>query len=72
MISKMAVVDTDQIGDNVEIAQFCVIREGVKIGNNVIIHPNVIIEKGVTLGDDVEIFPGTYIGKEMLQNSIFL
>lgn len=64
MISKLAVVETGQIGKNVNIGEFCVIRDGVVIGNNVTIHPNVIIESGVTIGDDVEIFPGTYIGKK--------
>ena len=64
MISRLAVVETSQIGENVNIAEFCVIRDGAAIGNNVTIHPNVIIESGVTIGDGVEIFPGTYIGKE--------
>lgn len=64
MISKLAVVETDQIGENVRIGEFCVIREGATLGNNVTIHPHVTIESGVTIGDNVEIFPGTYIGKE--------
>jgi len=63
MISKLAVVETNRIGKDVKIGEFCVIREGVTLGNNVTIHPNVIIEAGVTIGDGVEIFPGTYIGK---------
>jgi acetyltransferase-like isoleucine patch superfamily enzyme len=63
MISNKAVVETKQIGKDVEIGEFCVIRSGVVIGNNVKIHPNVILESGVVIGDDVEIFPGTYIGK---------
>lgn len=64
MISKMAVVETDQIGRNVNIGEFCVIRAGVILGDNVTIHPNVIIESGVTIGNGVELFPGTYIGKK--------
>ncbi|HEX3012018.1 MAG TPA: DapH/DapD/GlmU-related protein, partial [Syntrophomonadaceae bacterium] len=63
MISQMAVVQTDDIGENAEIKEFAVIREGVHIGNNVVIHPFVVIESGVTIGDNVEIFPGSYIGK---------
>ena len=64
MISKMAVVETDQIGRNVNIGEFCVIRDGVILGDDVTIHPNVIIKSGVTIGNGVEIFPGTYIGKK--------
>ena len=63
MISKFAVVETDKIGNNVSVGEFCVIRDGVIIGDNVTIHPNVIIESGVVIGNGVEIFPGTYIGK---------
>ncbi len=63
MISTMAVVQTDDIGDNVDIMEFAVIRERVRIGSHVIIHPFVVIESGVAIGDNVEIFPGSYIGK---------
>ncbi|OPX84721.1 MAG: dTDP-3-amino-3,6-dideoxy-alpha-D-galactopyranose 3-N-acetyltransferase [Pelotomaculum sp. PtaB.Bin104] len=62
-ISDRAVVQTHNLGENVVIHDFVVIRPGVIIGNNVVIHPHVVIESGVTLADDVEIFPGTYIGK---------
>jgi acetyltransferase-like isoleucine patch superfamily enzyme len=57
------VIETDQIGKNVVIHPFTVIRSDVVIGDNVIIHPHVVIESGVTIGSDVEVFPGAYIGK---------
>lgn len=63
MISEKAVVQTDDIGANVRIMEFAIVREGARIGANVIIHPFVVIETGVIIGDNVEIFPGTYIGK---------
>jgi UDP-3-O-[3-hydroxymyristoyl] glucosamine N-acyltransferase len=63
MISPLAVVETDQIGDNVVIREYAIVRRGAVIGNNVIIHPFVIVEEGVRIGDDVEIFPSAYIGK---------
>lgn len=63
MVSSLAVVETDQIGDNVVIREYAIVRRGAVIGNNVIIHPFVIIEEGVRIGDDVEIFPSAYIGK---------
>ncbi|OLO37218.1 transferase [Alkalihalophilus pseudofirmus] len=64
MISNLAVVQTDRIGENVTIGEFSIIRPEVKIGNNVVIHPRVIINSGVVIEDNVEIFPGAYIGKE--------
>jgi UDP-3-O-[3-hydroxymyristoyl] glucosamine N-acyltransferase len=63
VISPTAVVETDHIGTNVVISEFCVIRDNVQIGNNVVIHPFVVIESGVQIGADTEIFPGCYIGK---------
>jgi acetyltransferase-like isoleucine patch superfamily enzyme len=63
MISTRAVVETDQIGNDVIIMENAIIRKGVTIGNNVIIHPNVIIEEGCQICDGTEIFPGTFIGK---------
>ncbi len=64
MISEHAVVKTSDIGKNVQISEFVVVRENVKIGNDVIIHPNVVIGSGTIIGDGVEIFPGAFIGKE--------
>jgi acetyltransferase-like isoleucine patch superfamily enzyme len=64
MISPVAVVETADIGADVTVKEFAVIRPGVRLGNNVIVHPHVVIETGVIIGDDVEIFPGAYIGKE--------
>ena len=64
MISPMAVVQTDQIGERVTIHEFAIVRADARIGNDVVIHPHVVIEPGVTIGDRVEIFPGAYIGKE--------
>ncbi len=63
MISDMALVQTNNTGNNVKIMEFAVIRDGVRIGDNVTIHPFVVIESGVEIGDNVEVFPGTYIGK---------
>src|SRR5262249_33964621 len=63
MISSLAVIETDQIGDNVVIREYAIVRRGAVIGNNVVIHPFVIIEDGVRIGDNVEIFPSAYIGK---------
>jgi UDP-3-O-[3-hydroxymyristoyl] glucosamine N-acyltransferase len=63
MISQLAVVETDQIGERSVVHPFAVIRKGVVLGRAVVIHPHVVIEAGVEIGDDVEVFPGSYIGK---------
>lgn len=64
MISKKAIIESNDIGSNVTIMENVIIRDNVIIGNNVKIHPNVIVESGVKIGDNTEIFPGTLIGKE--------
>lgn len=63
MISPHAIVQTGDVGANVHIAEFAVIRNGAVLGRDVCIHPHVVIEAGVQIGDGVEIFPGSYIGK---------
>ena len=64
MISKTAVVETEDVGSGVSLGEFVVVRAGARIGNDVVIHPHVVIEAGVVIGDGVEVFPGAYIGKE--------
>ena len=64
MISPYAIVQTECLGEGVEIAEFAVVRRGVRLGRGVRIHPFVVIEPGVEIDDEVEIFPGAYIGKE--------
>jgi len=63
MISPLAIVETKDIGENVIIHPFSIIRGTVKIGHGVVIHPHVVIEEGVTIGNHVEIFPQAYLGK---------
>ncbi len=64
MISPHAIVQTADIGENVTVDEFAVIRPGVRIGPGVHIHPHVVIESGVEIAEDVEVFPGAYLGKE--------
>jgi acetyltransferase-like isoleucine patch superfamily enzyme len=58
-----SIIETEEIGSDVQIGEFCVIRTGVIIGDGAIIHPHVVIEPGVVIGEGTEIFPGTYLGK---------
>lgn len=64
MINIKSTVQAKDIGDNVTISEYCVIRADVIIGNNVFIHPHVVINDGVRIADGVEIFPGAIIGKQ--------
>lgn len=63
-ISNYAIVESGQIGRNVTISEFAIVRAGAVLGNDIVIHPHVVIEAGVVLHDGVEVFPGAYIGKE--------
>lgn len=63
-MNPLAVVQCTDIGDNVRVDEFAVIRPGVRIGNDVVIHPHVVINEDVVIGDGVEIFPGAVLGKE--------
>ncbi len=64
MISAHAVVQTQQIGSEVEIGPFVVLGPGCRIGDRVRIHPHVVIGPGVAIEEGVEIFPGAVLGRE--------
>jgi len=64
VIHSSAVVETDMVGSDVSVAEFAIVRAGVRIGNGVVIHPHVVIASGTVIGNGVEIFPGAFIGKE--------
>ena len=61
MIHKTADVQTNQIGENTHIWQYCVILKGAQIGHNCNINFNVFIENDVIIGNYVTIKPGVQI-----------
>jgi acetyltransferase-like isoleucine patch superfamily enzyme len=63
MISPLAVVKSDNVGSNVTIHEYAIIRKNAVLGDNVVIHPFVVLEDGANIGDGTEIFPGSVIGK---------
>lgn len=63
-LSPHAIVQTDAIGEDVQVHEFAVVRAGARLGRGVVIHPHAVIGDGVVLGDGVEVFPGAVIGKE--------
>ena len=62
-IHKLALVESDAIGNDSHIAAFAVIRPGAIIGRGVRIHPHVVVEPGVVVGDGTEVFPGAVLGR---------
>lgn len=62
-IHTSAVVETDSIGTDVTIGEFCVVREGAVIGDGVTILPHAIVESGVEIGAGTEVQPRALIGR---------
>ena len=60
-VHRLADVQTNNIGDNTSIWQFCVILKDAVIGENCNINCNVFIENKVKIGNNVTIKPGVQI-----------
>ena len=60
-IHTLSDVQSQNIGENTMIWQFCVILKNAKIGKNCNINCNVFIENDVIIGDNVTIKPGVQI-----------
>ena len=60
-IHHLADVQSDNIGENTMIWQFCVVLKNAKIGDNCNINCQVFIENDVSIGDNVTIKPGVQI-----------
>ena len=61
MIHSLADVQSQNIGENTNIWQFCVVLKGAKIGSNCNICSHCFIENDVVLGDNVTIKNGVSI-----------
>jgi len=73
MIHKLADVQTQNIGENTNIWQFCVILKNAKIGNNCNINAQVLIENDVVLGDNVTVKSGVQIWDGIvLEDNVFI
>lgn len=72
-IHTLSDVQTDNIGEETTIWQFCVILQGAKIGKNCNINCNVFIENDVTIGDHVTVKPGVQIWDGVtLEDHVFI
>lgn len=63
-ISKLAVVETSNIGKGVSIGHNCYICADTVIGDNVFIHNNVVIECPTFIGNNTIIYSGVVIGTD--------
>jgi len=72
-IHKSAEVQTDTIGEDTVIWQFCVILENAKIGSNCNINFNVFIENDVIIGNNVTIKSGVQLWNGLrIGNNVFI
>ncbi|WP_164469175.1 acyltransferase [Aliarcobacter cryaerophilus] len=73
MIHQLADVQTEYIGDNTNVWQFCVILENARIGNNCNINAQVFVENDVIIGDNVTIKSGVQIWDGIiLEDNVFI
>lgn len=61
MIHPTSEVQTEKIGENTNVWQFCVILKGARIGKNCNINFNVFIENDVVIGDNVTVKSGVQL-----------
>ncbi|MFO7962473.1 MAG: acyl-ACP--UDP-N-acetylglucosamine O-acyltransferase [Desulfobacterales bacterium] len=63
MIHPTAIIDKQaQIGNNVEIGPYTIVRDNVVIGDNSVIGPHVVIERNVSIGSWCRIFQFASVG----------
>lgn len=73
MIHKLADVQTQNIGENTNIWQFCVVLKNAEIGNNCNINAGVLIENDVIIGNNVTIKSGVQIWDGItLEDNVFI
>lgn len=72
-IHPLSDVQSQNIGKNTRVWQFCIILKGAKIGDHCNINCNVFIENEVVIGDNVTIKPGVQIWDGItLEDSVFI
>ena len=73
MIHKLSDVQCENIGENTNIWQFCIILKNAKIGNNCNINAQVFVENDVIIGDNVTIKSGVQIWDGIiLEDNVFI
>ena len=73
MIHNLSDIQSQKIGENTNIWQFCVILPNAQIGNNCNICAHCFIENNVTIGDNVTIKCGVYLWDGIeIDNDVFI
>ncbi|CZE49299.1 acyltransferase [Campylobacter geochelonis] len=73
MIHNLADVQTENIGKNTNIWQFCVVFKNAKIGNNCNISAGVLIENDVFIGNNVTIKSGVQLWDGLtIEDNVFI
>jgi acetyltransferase-like isoleucine patch superfamily enzyme len=73
MIHKLADVQSQNIGENTNIWQFCIVLKNARIGNNCNINAGVLVENDVVIGNNVTIKSGVQIWDGVtLEDSVFI
>jgi UDP-2-acetamido-3-amino-2,3-dideoxy-glucuronate N-acetyltransferase len=73
MIHKLSDVQSENIGLNTTIWQFCVVLPGAKIGMDCNINAHCFIENDVEIGDRVTVKSGVYLWDgTRLENDVFI
>ncbi|MEG0498612.1 MAG: acyltransferase [Alistipes sp.] len=72
-IHPLSDVQTDKIGDNTSVWQFCVVLKGAKIGSNCNICAGVLIENDVVVGNNVTVKSGVQLWNGVtLEDNVFV
>ena len=72
-IHQLADVQSNTIGEDTTVWQFCVILKNARIGSNCNINCNVFIENDVLIGDNVTIKPGVQIWDGItIEDNVFI
>jgi acetyltransferase-like isoleucine patch superfamily enzyme len=72
-IHPLADVQSEDIGEDTKIWQFCVILRGARIGKNCNINCNVFIENDTIIGNNVTIKPGVQIWNGInIEDDVFI
>jgi len=73
MIHELADVQSQNIGEDTNIWQFCVVFKDAKIGNNCNINAHVLIENDVVIGNNVTVKSGVQIWDGItLEDKVFI